>query len=124
MIRLAKEDTPKARRERRIAGYYKNDYIALHLIRRFFLMTAAYAILVVLIAFAAMDYINAMINRIDFKTLGAELIIGYILFMGIYLGITYIVSSVRYNRAKRASREYEEMLRRLEKEYLKEDMPR
>ncbi len=121
MIRLAKDDSPKAQRDRSIAGYYKNDYIALTLIRRFILMTVAYVFLLALIALAAMDFINENINRFNFKILGADLIIGYVIFVGIYLLITYIICSVRYNRARRAMREYEERLRMLERIYKREE---
>lgn len=121
MIRLAKEDTPKAQRSRSIAGYYKNDYIALTLIRRFILMTVAYVLLLALVALSAMDFINENINRFNFKILGADLIIGYVIFVGIYLLITYIICSVRYNRARREMHVYEERLRMLERIYKREE---
>ena len=121
MIRMAKEDTPKMQRFRNIAGYYKNDYIALTLIRRFIVMTVAYILVVGLLAIASMDFINENINRFDFKVLFADIVIGYVIFVGVYLLISYLLATVRYNSARKARRDYEERLRVLGNIYRREE---
>ena len=121
MIRMAKQDTPQRRKALKIAKYYRNDYIALALIRKFILMTVAYGILAVFTGLALMDFLMDNINRINDKVLGAEVIIGYIAFMGVYLGITYIVYSVRYHRARKERKIYEENIRKIDKIYQREE---
>ena len=55
------------------------------------------------------------------ERLGAEVIIGYIIFMGFYLGITYIVWSLRHRNARRTRKIYEENIRKIDKIYQRED---
>ena len=121
MIRMAKQDTPEQRKALKIAKYYRNDYIALALIRKFIVMTIAYGLLAAICALAAMDFFMDNIQRINFRILGAEVIIGYIIFMGFYLGITYIVWSLRYRNARRTRKIYEENIRKIDKIYQRED---
>ena len=117
MIRMAKQDTPEQRKALKIAKYYRNDYVALGLIGRFILMTMAYVILLALVALASLDFLMDNMSRINYKILGAEIVIGYIIFMGIYLGVTYITRSVRHSNAKKARRIYEENIRRIDRIY-------
>ena len=49
----------------------------------------------------------------DIRLAGSYILIGYIVFMGIYLAITYIRAIVRYGRAKKSVREYENKLHSL-----------
>ena len=121
MIRMAKQDTPRQRKDLKIAKYYRNDYIGLALIRKFILMTIAYVILVGLLGLASLDFIMDNVNRINYRLLGAELIIGYIIFIGIYLGLTYIIWSVRYSRARKTRKAYDENIRKLDRMYQKEE---
>ena len=51
---------------------------------------------------------------------GKELLIRYLVFIGIYSVITYIVYAVRHRRARRKLRIYYNNLRRLDSMYRKE----
>jgi hypothetical protein len=121
MIRMAKQDTPQQRKALKIANYYRNDYIALAMIGKFIQMTIGYVILLMFVGLASMDFLMDNLGRINYRILGAEVIIGYIPFVGIYLGITYIVWSVRYHNAKKTKRIYEENIRKIDKIYQRED---
>ena len=121
MIRLEKLSDPKKTKLLQIAKYSRNDYIALTLIRRFFMMTLAYALLIGLAAVSILTFIMENFNRFNFRTLVAEIVIGYIIVIGVYLGISYITSSVRYSRARRVRKEYEEHLRKIASDYEKEE---
>lgn len=117
MIRMAKQDTPEQRKALKIAKYYRNDYVALGLIGRFILMSVAYIILLALVGLASLDFLMDNMSRINYRILGAEIVIGYILFMGIYLGVTYLVRSLRYFNAKKTRKIYEENIRRIDRIY-------
>ena len=121
MIRLEKLSDPKKTKLLQIAKYSRNDYIALTLIRRFFMMTLAYALLIGLAAVSILTFIMENFNRFNFRTLVAEIVIGYIIFISVDLGISYITRSVRYSRARRVRKEYEEHLRKIASDYEKEE---
>lgn len=121
MIKLERLTDPHKSKLLHIAKYSRGDFIALTMIRRFFMMTLAYALLMGLAAVSALDFIMENFNRFNFRTLIAEIVIGYIIFMGIYMGITYLACSVRYTRARRVRKEYEEQLRKIARDYEKEE---
>ena len=121
MMRLARLDTTQQSRIRKEASYYRNDYMTISMIKRFLQMTVAYALLIAFLAATSLDFIMANVNRFNYRILFAEIIIGYLVFIGIYLAITYIVSSFRYRRARRARKEYEEAVRDLDRFYEREE---
>ncbi len=121
MIRLERLTDPRKNKLLQIAKYSRNDYIALTLIRRFFMMTLAYALLLGLAAVSILTFIMENFNRFNFRTLVAEIVIGYIIFIGVYLGISYIACSIRYSRARRVRKEYEDHLRKIASDYEKEE---
>ena len=121
MIRMAKQDTPRQRKALKIANYYRNDYIALAMIGKFIQMTIGYGILLMFVGLVSMDFLMDNLGRINYKILGAEIVIGYIIFVGFYLGVTYSVWSVRYHNAKTMKRVYEENIRKIDKIYQRED---
>ncbi|MBQ6544903.1 MAG: hypothetical protein IJL72_04110 [Lachnospiraceae bacterium] len=121
MLRLSKNDTIRRKKAMKISKFYRNDYLSICLVRTFFMMSVAYCLLLALIALLGMEYMMEHFNEFDFRTLGAKLIIGYIIFVGVYLGIAYVLGSIRYANAKKMRREYEADIRRLDRMYLREE---
>ena len=121
MIRMARQNTPEQRKALKIAKYFRSDYVAIALIGRFIVMTIAYLILLGLVGLASLDFLMDNMSRINYRILGAEIVIGYILFVGIYLGITYLVRSVRYFNARKTRKAYDDNIKRLDRIYQRED---
>ena len=102
------------------AAYYKSDYIVVSLIKRFFMITLAYVLILALLALCNYNYITEEIVSVDLKQWGAVLVISYIALLAVYLGITIIAALVRYNRLKKNQKEYEHNLKKLDKMYYRE----
>ena len=87
--------------------------MALQLIKSWIFTSIGYILILALIVAGNLEYLLNNIDSFNLKVLGSWLLIGYILFVGIYLAIAYISSLVRYNRARRNVQEYLTKLRRL-----------
>ncbi|HUM82676.1 MAG TPA: hypothetical protein PLN48_02750 [Lachnospiraceae bacterium] len=113
MIGLTRYENGSGKEALRLRKYYRTDYLALELIKTFFLATIAYFLILTLLIAGNAEYLLDHVNSMDIRLAGSYILIGYIVFMGIYLAITYIRAIVRYGRAKKSVREYENKLHSL-----------
>lgn len=97
--------------------YYRSDYIALDMIKTFFLTTIAYVLILFLLVASNLEFLLDDIDRMDIRVLVSEIIIGYILMLGVYLTISFFRADARYRNARRDVRDYEAGLKHLEKLY-------
>ena len=120
MTRMASFEAGEGRRSMAIGSYFRGDYIAKEIIKSILYGTVAYGILVGLCL--AYDFEKFMENlyEMDWIAFGKEMLYRYLILVGIYSVITYIVYVVRYRRARRNLRIYYNNLRRLGSMYRKE----
>lgn len=120
MIKLAVYDKNKSVREKRPAQYFRKDYIMIEMIKSFFSGTAAYVLGVLTWAL----YLTEKGAEISTAAFSASLILTavlYVLFLGIYLLLTYIIYSKRYKKGCREIREYYHTLKRVNELYRREE---
>ena len=110
MIHLAEYENGEGKNNLKIRRYYRNDYLALNLIKTFFLTTIAYVLVIGLIAVSDLDYFLNNLTKMDFRVVMSWLIVGYAVMMIIYLGISFFRSAVRYREARKSVRRYEDEL--------------
>lgn len=104
-----------------ISRYSRRDYIGIALIGNFFLITFAYILLLALIVAANLAYVIKNIYNFHYMAVGALVLIGYILLLGVYSGIVYIYRSIKYKRAQRSVYRYTQGLQQLINIYKKEE---
>jgi len=117
MIRLAEYENGEGKKALEIRKYYRSDYIAMDMIKTFFLTTVAYVLLLGLTAAANMDYLLDHIDQMDIRVLLTWLILIYAVMLGVYLAVSYFRSSARYKNARKSVKEYEENLEALDDLY-------
>ena len=120
MTRLASFETGEGKRSMAIGSYFRGDYIAKEIVKSIIYGTVAFGI--VLGLYLAYDFEMFMENiyEIDLWAFGKAILIRYLITIGVYSVITYIVYVVRYRRARRNLRIYNNNLRRLASMYRKE----
>jgi uncharacterized membrane protein YbhN (UPF0104 family) len=82
------------------------------------------AVFILVVLLVSLDDLEAMITSIDFTNVGESLKTletRYIVFMIIYLGITFLVYTIRYSRGKKKLRKYYAALNQVEKMYQEEE---
>ena len=121
MIKLAVYDENKSMGEKTPAQYFRKDYLALEMIKSFFCGTMAYAIIVILGAVYLLGNGDADISTVNFIRILILTVVLYAVFLGIYLVLTYSIYSARYEKGRKASREYYHTLKRVNEMYRQED---
>ncbi len=120
MTRLASFESGEGKRSMAIGSYFRGDYIAKEIIKSIIYGTVTFGIILGL--YLAYDFEMFMENiyEIDLWAFGKAVLIRYLITVGVYSVITYIVYVVRYRRARRNLRIYNNNLRRLASMYRKE----
>ena len=120
MTRLASFEAGEGKRSMAIGSYFRGDYIAKEIVKSIIYGTVAFCI--VLALYLAYDFEMFMENiyEIDLWAFGKAILIRYLITVGVYSAVTYIVYVVRYRRARRNLRIYNNNLRRLASMYRKE----
>lgn len=122
MTDLARYENQHGKEELKISRYYRSDYLGLALFKNFFLASIAYLVILGLIGSYFLDYFLDNIHRMNILLVGVAVIGGYIITLTIYSVVTYAIYSLRYSRAQRSVRGYEERLEELEEYYREEEM--
>lgn len=122
MTKLARFEEGIGQEALRISGMYRSDYIGMTLIRNFFSVTLGYVLILGLLAVYHLEFLMEKLHHLNLGVLIAEILLGYVIVLVVYTAITYIVCSVRYERAKRNVQGYDHELARLEKLYRTENM--
>lgn len=102
-------------------SYFRWDYVGRHIILSILSGTAVFLLAVLLVS---LDDLEAMINSIDFSNVGEALKTlenRYLIFMAVYLGITFLVYTVRYGRGRKKLKKYYAALSQVEKLYQEEE---
>ncbi len=115
MIRLARFENGKGRSAFEICKYYKRDYIAIQMIKTFFLTLIADGLIILLIAAGNMEWLLEHIDELNLVVIGSVALMIMIIMMAVYLMATFISANLRYNKAKRSVHAYEIRLKELKK---------
>ncbi|MCI9547005.1 MAG: hypothetical protein HFH60_10030 [Lachnospiraceae bacterium] len=121
MTKLAAYEKGEGRSYLPISKYYRTDYIGLAMIKNFFLISIAYAVLAALVSLYFLDELLENIHKMDLVGLGVKVIIGYIVLLIAYSVLVYVIQTVKYSRAKKSIKNYYMQLGRLTKIYAKEE---
>nr|WP_051527094.1 hypothetical protein [[Eubacterium] cellulosolvens] len=117
MINLARFEQKNEDRALRVNHYYQRDYIAFALIKNFLLTTIAYVLVLGVLALYNMEAVLEGLNSLDLRTLMATVILGYLIFLGIYSVIAFIAAKLKYVRMENSMEQYTAALDRLRAMY-------
>ncbi len=107
MARLARfEKGRKGKEALQMHKYYRSDFLALALIKTFFLTTIGYGLVLGVMLLANMTFFMDNFNLINIRVIGSMILIGYLALLGLSMAIGYLYALIRYNRAKKLMREY------------------
>ena len=120
MTRLASFEAGKGKKSMAIGSYFRGDYIAKEIVKSIIYGTVTFAIILGLYLAHDFELFMENIYEIDLWAFGKAILIRYLITVGAYSIVTYIVYVVRYRRAKRNLRIYNNNLRRLASMYRKE----
>ncbi len=101
----------------KIARYYRSDYIGLHLIRNFFLVTIGYIFVIALYLLRNGEELLNNIYSQDLRALITGWIVKYVLVLILYSVLTYLICSVRHAKAQKMERYLDHQLEKMQQKY-------
>lgn len=121
LYEIAAYDACSEEKNRQMGMYYRSDYISKEMMKSVFTGTIAFALCIVLWGLYDMQNILESINSLDIVAVAVAFIIRYILFMAVYLVITYVVAYRRYSRGRKELKTYYGHLKKVNKLYDREE---
>ncbi len=121
MTKLALYEQKEGKKD--IAGgkYYRSDYVSLAMINSAIIATLAYILILGSIVLVNIETVLSVMTAFDMLELGRIVVVAYIIYMLIYLTITYIISRLRYDNIKSELKSYDNNLKELYTIYKKEE---
>lgn len=113
MTRTAAYEECEGKKNMTIAGYFRSDYIELNLIKSMVYSTVAFILVAAMVIYYQFEVLLQDIYKIDLLQLGKNILFYYIVFLVVNLMVSYVVSAIRYSRAKKSLKHYYNNLRRL-----------
>ncbi|NCB91889.1 MAG: hypothetical protein EOM40_04855 [Clostridia bacterium] len=121
MTKLARYENGSGKEDLRIARYYRSDYLGVALFKNFFLASIGYVVVLLMIGSYFSEYLLDNAHVMNLPLMIVSVVGGYIITITIYSVVVYTMSSLKYSRAKRGVKEYDQKLSRLADLYGKEE---
>ncbi len=117
MTRMAVYEKGKGKKDLNVCNYFKSDYIGLQIIKSVICATAAFMIIVALRLSYGFEDVMVNIYKTDLTKWGKDLFLEYIVFMLIYVAISFVIGTTRYKKARKGLRGYYHNLKKLSAMY-------
>lgn len=121
MIKMAQFDTNDGKQCKPMTQYARKDYVSMRLLGSFVLGTICYGVLLGLWGLYSMDTLLAKINSLDIQETLIAAGISYLIFIGVYLGATYVIFHMKYTRGRRKVKQYYNSLKKVNQMYEREE---
>lgn len=113
MTRLASYEANEGKRDISIVNYFKSDYIGFQILKSVIAATISFLALFGIYVFYNFEELIQEMYKMDLLGFGKSVIILYLCAVGAYGVISYVVSVIKYNKAKKNLRNYYSNLRKL-----------
>ena len=120
MTRMTSFTQHEGKKDTEINQYFRSDYVGLQVLKSALCATAAYIILFISYMLLSFDKVMQSLYDMDLIAQGKKFLIYYIILVGGYSVVSYIIYSFRYARMRKNMKTYYTNLKRLNKMYEKE----
>ena len=121
MTKMASFEQDTGKKSMTIGTYFKGDYISKEIIKSIIYGTLAYVICFALYIAYEFEFLLSDIYKMDILGFGKNVVFSYLKFIAVYAIITYVVYTLKYQKARHDLRAYYNNLKRLNSMYKKED---
>lgn len=113
MTQMASYEGGEGKANVKIGNYFRSDYIALQLLKSILSGTIAYAVLFALYIFYDFEVFMQELYEIDLFAFAQNVLKYYLISVGIYVALTYVIFTYRYAKAKDSLKSYYHNLKKL-----------
>ena len=117
MSKLASYEERDGKKYIKIGKFFRTDYIALQLLKAFFGGTISFLMGFALYIFYDFELFMQDIYKLDLVRFAQNILIYYLIFMGIYMAVCYVVAVHRHMAAQKSLKGYYQNLKKLSKYY-------
>lgn len=121
MTRMASFEANEGKKYIPIATYFRGDYISYNVIKAAISATVAYVLVVAVYIYYNLENYMADLYKLDIMDIAHKMYKGYIVVVGVYCLVAFIIYALRYNRAKKNIQEYYQALKKLGNLYDEEE---
>lgn len=113
MTKMASYEANEGKKNVAIGSYFRSDYIGWQVLKSIISATIAFVVVFGMYIFYDFEIFMMDIYKMDLLEFAKQVLTMYLWVVGIYAVISYVVYTVRYNRAVKSLRVYHMNLRRL-----------
>lgn len=117
MIGLARYRQKNKDKNLRVNKFDRSDYIGMALMKNFFLITIAYALIIGLFLIFGLNWLVSHLGEIPMDNVIKVIAVGYLIMLAFYSVIVYIQASIRYKKMEKSVRHYAHQLDKLIRYY-------
>ena len=121
MIKMAQFDTNDGKQCKPMSQYARKDYVSMRLLGSFVLGTICYGVLLGLWGLYSMDTLLAKMNSLDIQQTLIAVGLSYLVFLGVYMGATYVIFHRKYTQGRRKVKQYYNSLKKVNQMYEREE---
>ncbi len=120
MTRMAAYEAGEGKKHMNVVRFFKGDYIAVGILKAVVCASLSYALIFGLYIYYNFETFLASMYDIDILEFARNILIKYLWFVGIYVMITYVVCTIKYNVSRRSLKKYFRNLKVLRRMYDKQ----
>lgn len=118
MTKLASYEANEGKKHLAAGHYFRSDYISLQLLKSFISGTLAFCIIAGMAILYDMEgFMKNFYQTEDLIELVKDIGVVYLVLIGVYLLISYVVAAYQYNRSRQSLKTYYGNLKKLAKSY-------
>ena len=117
MTKMASYEANEGKKNVAIGSYFRSDYIGWQVLKSIISATIAFVVVFAVYIFYDFEMFMMDIYKMDLFAFAKQVLTMYLWTIGIYAVISYVVYTIRYNRAVKSLRVYYMNLRRLAEMY-------
>lgn len=120
MTKLAICEHKEGKQNASIRTYFRGDYIGMNILKSIVCATICYVLIGMLVVVYNLNLILDELYLVDYLEVAGQILTSYLLTVGIYAGISYLVCLVRYHYARKHQKKYMGLLHQLSEFYKEE----
>lgn len=117
MTKMAIYEKNEGRRELRTAKYFKTDYVSLGVLKTIIAATAAYVLIILMLALSNMQWLTSNVNNLDYASIGSRFAAYYVIYLLLFSAVSGFVYARRYDMSRRDIKRFFARLNKLEHFY-------
>lgn len=117
MTKLASYEEHEGRENMKIGKYFRNDYIAVQVLKSVIYATIAFALVMALLVFYDLEVFMQDIYKMDLVEFAKRILMYYGIVVVSYGAISYGICAYRYSKARKSLKRYYQNLKKLNSLY-------